>query len=292
MEKDRNQVFRVIKIVNNNIVAVKSLNGREMIAIGKGLGFKKMKNDLVFADEILKSYVLVDNKINNALLAIGEIPFEIVEVSQEIIDIASSRLNKKYNVNLLVNLSDHINFTINEYKKGELLPKLVNEEVKRFYREEYEVGLLGIKIINERFSIELMKDESTSIAFHLITNAENSTNYNTRKMLVSINDIISIVEDCLGSKLDEESLAYSRFVIHLKFFISTILNKTAIKNNCEIASIFNQLNTKYSSVADCVNRISIYIFEQFNYHCSDEDCIYLMIHIVRLFELTKGKDNE
>lgn len=292
MEKNRNQVFRVIKIVNNNIVAVKSLSGREMIAIGKGLGFRKKKNDLVFADEILKSYVLVDNKINSALLSIGEIPFEVVEVSQQIIDIASSRLDKKYNVNLLVNLSDHINFTINEYKKGELLPKLVNEEVKRFYREEYEVGLLGVKLINEKFSIELMRDEATSIAFHLITNAENGSNYNTRKMLVSINNIISIVEEELDSKLDEDSLAYSRFVIHLKFFIGSILNKTIIKNDCEIASIFDQLNTKYSSVADCVNKISVYIFKQFNYHCSDEDCIYLMIHIVRLFELRKGKENE
>ncbi len=292
MEKNGNQVFRVIKIVNNNIVAVKSLNGREMIAIGKGLGFRKKKNDLVFKDEILKSYVLLDNKINSALLSIDEIPFEVVEVSQQIIDIASNKLNKKYNVNLLVNLSDHINFTINEYKKGELLPKLVNEEVKRFYREEYEIGLLAVKLINNKFSIELMKDEATSIAFHLITNAENATNHNTSKMLISINQIISIVEEEFNANLDEDSLAYSRFVIHLKFFIGSILNKTINNKDCEIANVFNQLNTKYDNVAKCINKISSYIYEQFNYHCSDEDCIYLMIHIVRLFELTKGKENE
>ena len=41
------QVYRTFKVVNNNIVIVKDSNGREMIAIGKGLGFKKSKNDII-----------------------------------------------------------------------------------------------------------------------------------------------------------------------------------------------------------------------------------------------------
>ena len=39
------QIYRVQTVVNNNIVIAKDSNGRELIAIGKGLGFKKDKNE-------------------------------------------------------------------------------------------------------------------------------------------------------------------------------------------------------------------------------------------------------
>lgn len=38
-----------------------------------------------------------------------------------------------------------------------------------------------------------------------------------------VGQIISIVEKTLGLKLDEESMDYGRFIIHLKFFMRGIL---------------------------------------------------------------------
>ena len=58
------QVYRTFKVVNNNIVIVKDSNGREMIAIGKGLGFKKSKNDIVYPEEIMKTYIYLDRQKN------------------------------------------------------------------------------------------------------------------------------------------------------------------------------------------------------------------------------------
>ena len=34
-----------------------------------------------------------------------------------------------------MSLSDHINFALIQYRQGNHVPKLVNEEVKRFYKE-------------------------------------------------------------------------------------------------------------------------------------------------------------
>ena len=61
------QVYRTFKVVNNNIVIVKDSNGREMIAIGKGLGFKKSKNDIVYPEEIMKTYIYLDRQKNLGL---------------------------------------------------------------------------------------------------------------------------------------------------------------------------------------------------------------------------------
>lgn len=285
------QIYRVQKVVNNNIVIAKDSNGRELIAIGKGLGFKKDKNDVVYADEIMKTYVFVDKTAKSTNLSLfEEVPFDVVEVAQKIIDYATATLKHKYNVNLLVSLSDHINFSINEFRRGSIIPKLVNEEVKRFYKDEYQVGKYAIKLINEKFDVALQKDEATSIAFHLIVASEEKTNIETREMMESVREIVEITEKHLGTNLNEESLSYSRYIIHLKFFLSRIISKQTSSGESEFVSIFGQLITKYKDVEDCVCDIKNYLSNKYQYSCTDEDCIYLMIHIVRLHEIVR-KEN-
>lgn len=47
MKEDTGQILIVDKIVNNNIVIAKDFRGREVVAIGKGVGFRKRKNEAV-----------------------------------------------------------------------------------------------------------------------------------------------------------------------------------------------------------------------------------------------------
>ena len=104
-------------------------------------------------------------------------------------------------MNLLSGLADHINFSIMQYKQGLQTSKLVNEEVKRFYKEEYLIGIYAVNLINEKFDIQLPKDEATSIAFHLITATENKSNHQALVIMQGVSDIIKIVENYLGSQL-------------------------------------------------------------------------------------------
>ena len=285
-----NQVYKTFKVVNNNIIIVKDSNGREMIAIGKGLGFKKSKNDVVYPDEVMKTYVYVDRQKNLNLTLFEEVSFEIVEVAQHIIDYATSTLKQKYNVNLLVSLSDHIDFSVKQFREGNNTVKLFNEEIKRFYKEEYQVGKYAINYINQTLNVELSKDEATSSAFHLIVASQEKTNIETRELLEGVNRIVDITMKHLGKQIDEDSLAYSRYIIHLKFFLSRIVSSQTSNGSSELTNIFGQLVTKYEGVEKCINEISEYINEKFNYVCTDEDCIYLMIHIVRLHELQREEN--
>ena len=116
MKEDTGQILIVDKIVNNNIVIAKDFRGREVVA--------------------MKTYVLLDKVDSGVLTLFEEIQFEVIETSQKIIDYAQEKLNVKFNVNLLMSLSDHINFALIQYRQGNHVPKLVNEEVKRFYKEE------------------------------------------------------------------------------------------------------------------------------------------------------------
>lgn len=284
MKYEDKQISVVKSIINNNIVIVKDFNGREVIAIGKGLGFKKHKNEFVYPHEVMKTYVLVGKTVNGMFTLFEEVPFDVIEIAQKIIDYASNQLGITFNVNLLSGLADHINFSMMQYKQGLQTSKLVNEEVKRFYKEEYLIGIYAVNLINEKFNIKLPKDEATSIAFHLITATENKSNHQALVIMQGVSDIIKIVENYLGSQLNEDTFIYSRFVIHLKFFLGSILSNQIENTNFELNSIFVRLNTKYKEVRICIQEITKYVLEHFHYHCRDEDCIYLMIHIVRLYE--------
>ena len=105
MKEDTGQILIVDKIVNNNIVIAKDFRGREVVAIGKGVGFRKRKNEAVHRSEIMKTYVLLDKVDSGVLTLFEEIQFEVIETSQKIIDYAQEKLNVKFNVNLLMSLS-------------------------------------------------------------------------------------------------------------------------------------------------------------------------------------------
>ena len=71
MKEDTGQILIVDKIVNNNIVIAKDFRGREVVAIGKGVGFRKRKNEAVHRSEIMKTYVLLD-KVDSGVLTLFE----------------------------------------------------------------------------------------------------------------------------------------------------------------------------------------------------------------------------
>lgn len=87
-------------------------------------------------------------------------------------------------------------------------------------------------MINERFQILFPKDEATAIAFHLITATENKSNHQMMIIHEGCFDIVKIVEDYLNVSYIEDTMAYSRFVIHLKFLFKTDFVKAECTGSC------------------------------------------------------------
>lgn len=273
----------VKKIVNNNIVIAENFRGQEVVAIGNGLGFRKKKYDSIDPKETSKTYVLVDNAIKEQLLTlIYEVPYEVIEVTHRIIDMAQKELNATFNVNLVIALADHINFSITQLEQGLSLPTLVDEEVKRFYKNEYQIGVQAIEMINQSLGVSLRKEEASSIAFHLITATEKKGNHDALKIMTGVKEIVGIVEETLNMRLGEEDMAYSRFVIHLKFFVRSILFEQAKEADSTIGSFLSQFEEGYDEAKLCVNKISKYVLEKYEYQTTSEEQLYLLIHIVRL----------
>ena len=97
----------VKRVINNNIVIAENGKGQEVVAIGKGLGYRKCQYDNILPHEVTKTYLLM-NSSNYLFRTLEEIPYEIIELTQKIIDVAQRDLNNRYNVNLVVAMADHI----------------------------------------------------------------------------------------------------------------------------------------------------------------------------------------
>ena len=272
-------------ILNNNAVIALDENGNEVIVCGNGIGFSHRKGDYISSDITSKIFVNFDDENKKKLLTIlDEVPLDCIEITDEIIKLAEKKLNKSLNKSLLINLADHINFTVKRYREAVTAPNLMNEEIKRFYQLEYSIGVEAVHLINDYYHIKLDEDEATAIAFHIINASDTMNNIETRKIIIGVRDIVDIVKDNLKVELDQDSLGYSRFVIHLKFFLKGVLTHNVANNNTKNEFLIKLLSETNPDIRHCLNNIDQYTKKIFGYNLTQEDRIYLTIHLLRILE--------
>ena len=74
---------------------------------------------------------------------------------------------------------------------------------------------------------------------------------------------------------------YYRFIMHLKLFAQRLLLGTMHEEDDE-ESLLDIIRMKYQSAYTCVQKIEAFIFAKYNYTLTDDEKVYLTIHIHRL----------
>lgn len=275
--------WRITKILNNNVVFVTDDQKREFIAVGNGLGFHHRVYENIYEHEIINIFAQVNNTKNNRLVTmLEEIPFDRIEMAVEMAEYSEKKLNRKMNENLILGLADHIHFTLQRYKDGMIFPAVASEEIKRFYQEEFQIGLYIIDRINERYNVKFNTDEASAIAFHIIQ-ASSERKKSTIDILYGVRDVVQIVTEGLSIELDENSLDYSRFIIHLKFFLRKVVLNTVSQSDTDRTMLAN-FEVEFENIANIVESVNQYLVTKYDYQMNDDDKLYLFVHIRRLFK--------
>lgn len=274
--------MNVLKVINNNIVSALDENNEEIIVMGRGLGYRVKLGQPILEGKIEKTFRLSNpGETERFQKMMKAMPIEHLETSVEIIDYAKRIIQQKMNPNIYITLTDHINFAISRKKAGLIFPNQLLWETKVFYPSEYMIGEYAVRLIKEKLKIEFGQDEAASIALHIV-NAEYDTNINnTMKITSTIREVLEIVEEHLGKKLDEDSLHYSRLVTHLKFFVHRVFSDKVLSNDEEELRLLIQ--KLYPSEYECGKKIVNYIGEKYVEHkISQDEITYLAIHIRRI----------
>ncbi|WP_039312233.1 BglG family transcription antiterminator LicT [Clostridium baratii] len=274
--------MRIEKILNNNVVTSINDNNEEIIVMGRGIAFKKRVKDIIVEKNIEKIFTLSNPNINNKFIElISSIPLEYTVISEKIIGHAKEKTGKKFNESIYISLTDHIYNAIERHRQGIVVTNGLSWETKRLYSEEYELGLEALEIIRKEFDIYLAEDEAAFIALHFVNANLNEEMPMLIEITKLIQEILNIVKYNFNIEFDLESLAYYRFITHLKFFAQRFLNNK-INESDEENDLFYIIKDKYNEAYKCVMKIQKFILEKYKYGLSQEEMLYLIIHIQKL----------
>lgn len=269
------------KVINNNIISAYDESGAEVIVMGRGIGFKKKQGEVVPADQISKIFRIKSRTLAEQFKELlANMPLERVRISDEIISHAKDHLKLKLNQSIYVTLTDHINFAIERVSQGIEPQNALLWEIKRFYPQEFQLGIYALELIQDRLGILLPEDEAGFIALHFV-NAEYGTDIRDAvKFPDQMQAIVDIVEHDLGILLDESSLHYERFMTHIKFLIQRIYRKELLSSEDRELSLLMQ--RKYPREYQCSVKVAEYIMQATGSRLSEEEIMYLSVHIRRV----------
>lgn len=272
----------ILKKINNNVALASSDAGEEIVVFGKGVGFPETPYELEDTSVIQRIFADVDERSIGGFEGLSD---EVLLLASDIVALADKALSCKLAGNLVVCLADHLQYAIERLDEGVVIENPLAHEVAFVYPREVELGRQGVELTRERMGIELPESEVTSIALHLV-NAEVDGMGSAQDMdfvmksAVILDRTTQIVERQLRQELDRTSYAYVRFVAHLRFLIRRLMRGTC--KDTENSSLFRQAARDFPEAYRCAAGINEYLKSSHNWSCSDEEMLYLMMHVNRL----------
>lgn len=275
--------MRVQKVLNNNVVASMNDNQDEIIVMGKGIGFQKRKGDLIQNALVEKVFVLNDKNVISKLEKLFmDIPEEYLEISDEIVQYARNKFNLSLRDNIYLSLTDHIGFAVERIKGGMDITNVMLPDIKCFYKNEFEIGLKALEIINREVGIVLPEDEAGFIALHVINASIDQSGENNLKTIRISSEILGIVNDFYKLDLDRESIHYYRFANHVNYLAKRLYNLPEETESDDV--LYETARKNYKREFECANLIQAQIYEDHGISISKEELGYLIVNLRALLK--------
>lgn len=275
-------MYQMVKSLNNNLVLVVDEHQEELILFGKGVGFKRKKGDMIDSQAVSKIFQTKGEQQSPAILE--TISPEVLSVTGKIIQFGEEFLEHKLNSTILFSLADHLHSAIQRTQQKVMLAEsTLHWEIKFLYLKEFELGQKSLEMIKEELAIELPETEASFIALHFV-NAQDE--YSSQKDTILIAKItksmVKIIQSLFDVSLNKESIHYSRFVTHVRYFMNRQLHpgKSEVKQND--SKLYAIIQEQYQKSYACALMIRELLSKDYQINISDDEMIYLIIHIERV----------
>ena len=272
--------MRVLKTINNNVVSCLDDQGKELVVMGKGLGFGAKPGDPLNGKLVEKVFRMDSPETITRLKdTFARLPEQLLELCSQVIDYANEVLGRRLNESIYLTLTDHIQFAIQRSELGLQMNNALETEVRVFYPEEYAVGVQALKRIREELQVRLAESEAASIALHIV-NAEYGSSMNTTmKVAMVLQPIVSIVESWPGLTPDKNHLFYDELIVHLKFMAMQAFSSQSYK--WEQGGLSEAVRDAIPEAYACAHAVATYLYKQSGNEVPDSEQAYLAICIRR-----------
>lgn len=269
------------KIINNNIVISSEESGREIVVMGRGLGFKCKPGQFIDQSKVEKIFRMENSKETERLQEVlADVPWEHIQLCTDIITYAKGVISNKLSKSIYYTLTDHINYAISRYQEGIQFTNALKWEIKKFYHKEFEVGMKAVELIKEKIGIDISEDEAASIALHFVNAELGMEMPNTVDVTKLIQNVLKLVTYHFKIVINEDTLNYERFVTHLKFFSQRVI--TNHNNQGEDDIFYEMIKKQYPDAYECAEKVKSYVEREFKVALPKEEVVYLTVHIKRI----------
>lgn len=286
---DGGKMMRVKKVINNNIVVV-DLDNKEVILMGRGLGFKKKSGDSIDETRIEKRFELQDSKRTAEFSKLlNNLEIEDVQVASQILDKVAKYTNKPVSDSAIISLADHIHNVVQRARENIYIKNTLLWDIKNFYPTEYKIAEYAIKIIDQQYRIELPEDEIGFIALHIMDFQLENAIDNFYGMTKFIQDVLRIIKYSTKISIDQDSNYYYRFITHLKYLAQRIIKGTVQQENLENQQLLEVIKNQYPQAYQLSLKIKKFIEKDYQVSLSNDEIMYLTLHTNKLLTNTTKK---
>ncbi len=274
--------MRIIKRINNNTVLCVNDKGRELIALGNGIGYGDGPDDIPL-ERIDRTFFGIDQKY---LALLSELDGDILEFSAQITEVARANISRELSPNLPFTLADHISFAIKRCRERIYVQMPLSYDVQQNFPIEYRVAKLAYDGIQRQFDVQMPRSEVAGIALcivnSVIATSSKAKSNDARKEERLIEKLAREVEKQMGIQADRDGFDFARFATHVRYLIERVQSNEPLQT--ENASLYQPLCEQYPDIAACVERLSAMICEVYGEQdgLTDEEKAYLMLHVNRL----------
>lgn len=278
-------MLKIIKVFSNNSVSTLIDGTKDAIVVGSGIGFHKRPNDIIDESRIEKIYYVQDELQTRFLDLLKGTRPEAIQASEEICTRAKAE-GLAINDQLLITLSDHINFSLERLEKNITLPFLMLSEIRLLYPKEYEIAKWGLGRINELCKVELPELEIGYITMQIVSAL--SSQKQAVSIMECVTGIMHIIEEEHDITFSEEDLSTVRLITHLKFLAQRIFEGYEWHDD-DISGLQKYLYRLHPENRKVINRVSEFLNNKYNYQISEQERVYLLVHLTRVINQKKEK---
>ena len=128
--------MKIIRQINNNAALALDGNGKELVVLGRGVGFPKMPYELTDLSRIERTFYDVNQIFWHGSRSARPLVLACAEITER----AEIELDCALNPNLPFTLADHLNFAAERLRKGIEISTPLAYDVRHLYPKETELA--------------------------------------------------------------------------------------------------------------------------------------------------------
>jgi transcriptional antiterminator len=283
------ELLLIKRVFNNNSALVELGNNREAVVVGNGIAFKKTEGKEIDTSKVENIFYLENSATKRTIFSLlKNTPIDIAVTTMHVVNHAY----KKYHYELFdyfyLSLSEHIlgvyhRILDNTYQTSQI------PDIKDEYPLENKIAQESVKIIERDLKIKLPVSERKNIMLHLINaRIPEKKQVNREKNIINIEEMLHIVQVILDQhniyRLASNNDEYERFMIHLQYLFRRLEQGEKFRSSDITKKVKDELISEYPESFVVVKEIDEQLKQDFQWEISDEEKLYLIVHIQRIYE--------